>query len=1446
MPVMSTIEPFHPDGNITFSQYLDQLEWIYLHQKVEPEDRKTTFLASCGTAVYSELRLLFPGQDLKDIDYKDLTEALRKRFDKSESDLVQRIKFYARVQKPNERAVDFILAVKQLAEYCQFGSFKETAIRDKLLCGILSKQLQERLLDEDDLTLAKTERIIINREQATERATLIHDEPGRISAIDRIGRKNVEFRRDPTPPSSGSRGRSRDLRHRLNDSRSPRGRSRSRSESRSGSRKRYRKTYYCTYCHREGHTRKYCYDLMRQKPSIKSVVVEAKANKSDLVDRMSRARLSDSEDEMDVLMVSASSQRSSAPCMIDPVVGGETLHMEIDSGSAVSVVCRQTFERRFGDNELSECPVKLAVVDGAHLNVVGQCKLAVQINGQRKSVALVVLESKKVFTPLFGRDWLDVFFPAWRDAFRPISVNYTSILQEEVVVEDIKSKFQNVFDNDFSTPIKDFEADLVLKDNRPVFRRAYEVPYRLKDKVIEHIDSLERDGVITPVEASEWASPVIIVVKKDQGIRMVIDCKVSINKIIVPNTYPLPVAQDLFATLSGSKIFCSLDLAGAYTQLRLSQNSRQIMIINTIKGLYSYNRLPQGASSSAAIFQKVMDQVLKGLVGVSCYLDDVLISGEDFEDCKKKLYLVLERLSKFNIKVHLKKCKFFVSSLPYLGHVLTDSGLLPCPEKVETIRRAIAPKNVTELKAFLGLVNYYGRFIPNLSSHLSNLYNLLRKDTKFVWGKDCEKSFTNCKNLLLNSNLLEYYDPDKPIVVVSDACGYGLGGVIAHVVGKEERPISFTSFSLNDAQKSYPILHLEALAIVSTIKKFHKYLYGKKFTVYTDHKPLIGIFGKDGKNAIFVTRLQRYIMELSIYDFDIVYRPSSQMGNADFCSRFPLPQEIPKELQRDCVKNINITAELPLDWTMIAKQTECDEFLKQVICFLQNGWPKKLDKKFKDVYSHHQDLELLNGCLLFQDRVVIPGRLQSSVLKLLHRNHSGILKIKQLARRTVYWYGINSDIESFVKSCHICNQMSVSSKKPSHTSWIPTNRPFSRIHADFFYFDQKVFLIMVDSYSRWLEVELMKIGTDAKRVKSKFMSLFARFGLPDVIVTDGGPPFNSSYLIDFWEKQGIKVMKSPPYHPSSNGQAERMVRVVKDVLKKFLLDPQMKGLDLEDQVSCFLFNYRNTCTEDSRFPSEKLFNFKPKTILDLVNPKNSYKTHLTTQKEEKSTGFIVDDCERDEFSKLRTGDPIYFKNFKPTDIKRWLDATFLKKISPNVFQVSLGGRTYTAHRDQIKLRYRRPSNIVCRWEDDNTDGRKRAREKSDVSDSDEDFYGFVSDSCLFDSRYGNSLSCASTSGNSLPIERSGNSLPMRSHASNDSESHQQQSTSRMSRNSERSNEASVSTLPIHDAAESTLTSNRRSGRKRNQDTAFGYQNELNLRRSLRSKRKKNNREYLYY
>lgn len=277
--------------------------------------------------------------------------------------------------------------------------------------------------------------------------------------------------------------------------------------------------------------------------------------------------------------------------------------------------------------------------------------------------------------------------------------------------------------------------------------------------------------------------------------------------------------------------------------------------------------------------------------------------------------------------------------------------------------------------------------------------------------------------------------------MISDACNYGLGGVLAHLIDGVEKPICFTSFSLNEAQKKYPILHLEALALVCTVKKFHKFVYGQMFTVYTDHKPLVKIFGKTGAHSIYVTRLQRYILELSIYEFDIVYRPSRKMGNADFCSRFPLQQSVPTECDVEYVKSLNLTNELPLNFSKIANETINDPVTVKLMSYLQHGWPEKNDKSLSNIQANQHDLEIVDGCLMFQDRVVIPVKFRNKLLKMLHVNHSGIVKMKQLARRTVYWPGLNKEIEDFVRQCDTCTKMSAVPKPSTTTNWIPTTKP---------------------------------------------------------------------------------------------------------------------------------------------------------------------------------------------------------------------------------------------------------------------------------------------------------------------------------------------------------------------------------------------------------------------
>lgn len=242
----------------------------------------------------------------------------------------------------------------------------------------------------------------------------------------------------------------------------------------------------------------------------------------------------------------------------------------------------------------------------------------------------------------------------------------------------------------------------------------------------------------------------------------------------------------------------------------------------------------------------------------------------------------MSRLNEYNVKIKQDKCKFFCDSVKFLGHIVSESGIKPCPEKVEAILKAPAPKNLTELQALLGILNYYGRFIPNLSTELKDLYKLLGKNVKYEWSEVCEKSFNRVKQLINQNNILELYDPNKPIVVAADASPYGVGAILSHLVNGVEKPVLFASSTLSEAEKNYSQIHREALAVIFAVKKFNKYIYGHKFTLCSDSEALKEIFNPHkGTSQVAASRLQRWAVILSIYDYTFEHRPSKKMTHVD-------------------------------------------------------------------------------------------------------------------------------------------------------------------------------------------------------------------------------------------------------------------------------------------------------------------------------------------------------------------------------------------------------------------------------------------------------------------------------------------------------------------------------------------------------------------------------------
>ena len=335
-------------------------------------------------------------------------------------------------------------------------------------------------------------------------------------------------------------------------------------------------------------------------------------------------------------------------------------------------------------------------------------------------------------------------------------------------------------------------------------------------------------------------------------------------------------------------MFTKLDLTQAYQQVILDTESRRYVTINTHKGLYQYTRLPFGVASAPALFQQLMENVLQGIPRVVVYIDDILITGSSEQEHMNILGKVLAVLEKYNLRLK-KRNVFNAPSVDYLGYRISALGLQPLPKKIIAIQEAPAPSNGQELRAFLGLVNYYGRFISQLSTITHPLNQLLKKGTRWVWSKACNKAFLLLKEKLASAEVLAHYDVSLPIKLDCDASAYGIGAVLSHTYSDgSERPIAYASRTLSPAEGNYAQLEKEGLALVYGVKKFHKYLYGRPFTLVTDHKPLMAILGsKKNLPTLAAACLQRWALFLLGYRYQLEFRLSGKHCNADGLSRLP-------------------------------------------------------------------------------------------------------------------------------------------------------------------------------------------------------------------------------------------------------------------------------------------------------------------------------------------------------------------------------------------------------------------------------------------------------------------------------------------------------------------------------------------------------------------------------
>ncbi|PFX22695.1 Retrovirus-related Pol polyprotein [Stylophora pistillata] len=607
-------------------------------------------------------------------------------------------------------------------------------------------------------------------------------------------------------------------------------------------------------------------------------------------------------------------------------------------------------------------------------------------------------------------------------------------------------------------------------------------------------------------------------------------------------------------------------------------------------------------ASAPAIWQRAMDQILQGLPGVFCYLDDIIITGHTIEEHLERLVAVLKRLEEYGLKANREKCEFLKSFVEYLGHVISAEGLHQSPKKVKAITEMPKPQDVTQLRAFLGMVQYYAKFLPDLATHFAPLHRLLQKDVKWLWGAAEQASFLAVKEILLQDRVLMRYDPDSPLVLATDSSSYGLGAVLSHRTAEGvERPIAYATRSLCETEKKFSQIEKEALTLVWGVKKFQMYLEGRHFTLVTDHQPLKYIM--DPGKAVPVTaaaRIQRWCLFLGTFSYNIEFRGTKQHANCDGLSRLPQPSAPADKPDEVRVFHTTVVEALRVTEHDLRMQTRRDPVLSRFLELVQSGWQGTELHPELIPYAHRgNEITIHHGVLMWGSRVVVPAKLREKVLETLHEGHIGMVKMKGLlSRGFVWWPNIDKDIEGAVRNCEGCQELANNPARAPLHRWEYPSLPWQRLHIDFAGpVEGKMLMVVIDAHSKWPEIFVMEITT-AEETVSTLRSLFARIGLPDQMVSDNGSQFTSETFRKFTTANGIKPVTGAPYHPSTNGQAERLVQSFKKGVKA-----DKSSRTLQHKLDRFLLAYRSAphaTTELS--PAQLLLGRNVKTRLDLIKP----------------------------------------------------------------------------------------------------------------------------------------------------------------------------------------------------------------------------------------------------